>query len=61
MFADLFVNYPVDTLYTYQIPEDIKLSPGMRVKVNFSGRDAIGYIEKIHNNKPTAFKSKRTK
>ena len=58
MFADLFVNYPVDALYTYKIPEDIKVSPGMRVKVNFSGRDAIGYIEKIHNNKPTSFKTK---
>ena len=33
--ADIYINTPVNRSFTYKIPSDMKLIPGMRVMVQF--------------------------
>ncbi len=59
MYADIYLAYPLDKAFTYSIPEGMELSMGMRVKVNFAGRNVTGFTSHIHNNKPDGFEVKK--
>ena len=50
--AEVFVNTPVDRSFTYTIPQSMHVTPGMRVKVNFAGRNIAGFVSSLHNNLP---------
>lgn len=50
--AEVFVNTPVDRSFTYCIPAGLSVAPGMRVKVNFAGRNITGFVSSLHNNLP---------
>lgn len=56
--AEVIVNTPVDRSFIYSIPEGLDLSPGMRVKVNFAGRNIIGYVISLHNDFPENVETK---
>ena len=58
MFADVHVAYPLDSAFTYRVPENIKLLPGMRVLVSFKNRTLMAYTVSVHDNKPTGFEVK---
>ncbi len=51
-FAEIYINTPVNRSFTYRIPSDMKLLPGMRVVVNFAGRRMTGFVSDMHNNNP---------
>jgi len=58
LYADVYVNTPLDKSFLYAIPENIDVFPGMRVNINFAGRNTIGYVEKVHNEKTGDFEIK---
>lgn len=58
MFANLYVPYPLESQYTYAVPEHMKVVPGMRVKVNFAGRLITGYVVELTEKKPDKFEMK---
>ncbi len=58
LFAEVFVNTPVDRSFTYRIPQGIHVEPGMRVTVNFSGRNMTAYVSRIHSDEPDGFEVK---
>lgn len=45
--AEIYINTPVDRPFTYRVPEDMKLIPGMRAMVNFRGRKVTGYVTAV--------------
>ncbi len=52
MFADVVVNRPLWTSYTYLLPPDVSLdkgSFGVRVKVSLGHRDDIGWIVRLRD------------
>lgn len=54
-FAEILLPLPLDSTYTYTIPEDLatKLRPGIRVLVNFGKRKLYtGIVLSVHNLKP---------
>ncbi|HON77879.1 MAG TPA: primosomal protein N' [Spirochaetota bacterium] len=51
-FADIYVSYPVESPFTYRIPEGADIQPGMRVRVHFRNRKLTGFVIKTHNNTP---------
>lgn len=52
MYADVYVSYPLDGTFTYKIPDGMVLAPGMRVRINFAGRNMTAYAVNIHDVKP---------
>jgi len=56
--ADIYINTPVNRSFTYKIPEQMNLLTGMRVVVNFSGREMTGFVSAIHNNLPEGIELK---
>ncbi len=58
VFADLYVSYPIDSMFTYAVPGGLEVRPGMRVRVNFSGRPATGYVVEVHDRKPSGYEVK---
>ena len=58
MYCDVYISYPIDSSFTYSVPDNTVLDSGMRVKVDFAGRKTTGYVHKIHNNKPGDFEVK---
>ncbi len=56
--ADIYINSPVPRSFTYKIPETMKLLPGMRVIINFAGRQMMGFVSSIHNNIPEGIELK---
>ncbi len=52
MFADVYVSSPVEGVFTYRIPESLKILPGMRVLVNFGRRTATAFTINVHDNAP---------
>jgi primosomal protein N' (replication factor Y) len=58
MYADIYLDYPLDKPFTYSIPEGMDVVPGMRVRVNFKGRNISGFTAKVHENKPSDFEVK---
>lgn len=53
LYADIYVGYPVDGPFTYIIPERMNAAPGSRVRVNFNGRNIVGFVHKVHHDEPT--------
>ena len=50
MVAEIVVdisNSEVDKVFDYAIPCDMAVQPGMRVAVNFAGRDTEGFVLKV--------------
>jgi primosomal protein N' (replication factor Y) (superfamily II helicase) len=51
-FADVYVGYPIEGSYTYSVPDDMLVLPGMRVSVNFRNRTVTAFVHKVHNERP---------
>ncbi|MBN2401534.1 MAG: primosomal protein N' [Spirochaetes bacterium] len=51
-YADVYVGYPIDGSYTYSVPDDMDVKPGMRVSVNFRNRTVTAFTHKVHNKRP---------
>ena len=58
MFADLYVSYPIDSPFTYRVPQGMAVSAGMRVRVDFAGRAVTGFVSGVHDNEPSGFEVK---
>jgi primosomal protein N' (replication factor Y) len=58
MYAEVFVSCPLDSSFTYSVPEDMDVRVGMRVRVEFGKRTMQGYVVSLHCNKPEGFKVK---
>ncbi|OHD63567.1 MAG: primosomal protein N' [Spirochaetes bacterium RBG_13_51_14] len=58
MFADVYIGYPLDECFTYRIPDEIRVAPCMRVKVNFAGRNMTAYVHRVHDEEPRDFEVK---
>ena len=57
-YADVYVGYPVEGSFTYQVPEHLDVRPGMRVKVHFRNRMTRGYVHHVHDQAPDVPKLK---
>ncbi|MCL1833252.1 MAG: primosomal protein N' [Leptospirales bacterium] len=57
-FADVYVNTPVNQSFTYNIPAGMSVTSGIRVRVNFSGRDETGFVIRTHNIEPEGIELK---
>lgn len=55
MYVNLYVPYPLESKYTYAVPEHMNVLPGMRVKVNFAGRVTTGYVVEATEHRPDDF------
>ncbi len=58
IYADLYMPYPLDTLFTYRVPDGLEVAPFARVKVNFAGRPVTAYVGRVHTERPEGFKIK---
>ncbi|MFC1668880.1 primosomal protein N' [Spirochaetota bacterium] len=58
MFADVYIGYPLETRFTYKIPPDMQVVPGIRVKVDFANRKKTAFVVKVHGDEPKDFKTK---
>ncbi len=56
--ADIYLNTPVNRSYTYKIPSHMHIVPGMRVVVNFAGREMTGFVSGVHSNFPEGIELK---
>jgi len=56
--ADIYLNTPVNKTFTYKIPEKMNLLPGMRVVVNFAGRETTGFVAATSNKIPEGIELK---
>lgn len=54
-FADIYVGIPVEGTFTYRVPPGVTVRTGMRVIVNFSNRETIAFIHRVHNNEPEGY------
>lgn len=54
LFANIAIP-PLDTLFTYKIPESLRsiISIGCKVSVPFRSREAAGYVVEVHDRVPT--------
>lgn len=62
MLAQIALDVPLNTLFTYKIPENLmgSLHIGQRVLVNFRKKDMIGFCLKIQeHDEPLVFKDKK--
>ncbi|MDR3238001.1 MAG: hypothetical protein LBT84_05820, partial [Spirochaetia bacterium] len=57
-FADVHIAYPIDSFFTYHVPEGMELRAGMRVMVSFAGKTIMGYTALVHSRKPEDFETK---
>lgn len=56
MFAQLVVDFPgrwADQLYTYEVPEGMRVEPGWAVRVPFGQRELTGYVAELLDEAPT--------
>lgn len=54
-YADVYLPVPKDGSFTYIIPEQMNIVPGVRVVVPFGRRNLMGFVANTHNNKPQGF------
>ena len=62
-YADIILPLPLDSLFTYSIPDEMtaRVTPGVRVLVPFGrSKTYIGIVAKVHTVKP-AFNAKDIK
>lgn len=53
LYADIILPLPLDTLFTYEIPNGVNLFLGQRVVVPFGRKKNVGFVWKIHSEKPS--------
>ncbi len=58
MYCNVYIGYPLEESYTYRIPPGLGVGEGRRVKVNFAGREKIGFVYRVHDVPPQGFKIK---
>lgn len=58
MYADVFLPIPVDRPFTYEFTSGFDVQEGCRVTVPFRGRDLMGVVVRVHNEKPVDFEPK---
>ena len=56
--AEVYLNNPVNRSFTYNIPAGMNVTPGMRVRINFAGREETGFVTKTHNTRPDGIELK---
>ena len=54
LFADIYVPFPLETPFTYRVPDGMTLSAGQRVRVEFGNRDITGWVAEVHDRQPDA-------
>jgi len=57
-YADVFLPVPSEKAFTYEIPDDLSVTSGMRVKVKIYNRTVTGFVIRTHDNKPLTFEAK---
>ncbi len=57
-FAELALNTPVNRTFTYRIPREMQVEPGVRVIADFNRRKMTGYVLSLHNDEPSGFEVK---
>ncbi len=59
-FADIVLPVPVERIFTYSVPEEVRgcLAPGCRVLVPFGKRCMTGYVISLHDDTPEKFRTK---
>jgi primosomal protein N' (replication factor Y) len=55
-FADVALSVPLSRAFTYRVPSDLSLVPGMRVAVPFSGQKLSGFVLRVHDHAPEGVK-----
>ncbi len=58
LYADVYVNTPLDKSFLYAIPSDMEVAMGQRVNVNFAGRNTVGFVSSTHSEKIGDFEVK---
>ncbi len=51
-YAEICIGVPIDSNFTYLIPNELSVKPGMRVIVQFGNKKCTGYVISVHGNKP---------
>ena len=51
-FCDVAVPLPLDTAFTYRVPEGMFVSAGSRVVVPFRGQKVVGIVTELHDREP---------
>ena len=54
-FADICFNRPLQSAYTYAVPDDCKDPVGKRVIVDFNGRQLTGYAIRSYESQEDSF------
>ena len=54
-FAEIALNTPVNRTFTYRIPQEMQVEPGVRIVADFNRRKMTGYILSLHNDEPSGF------
>jgi primosomal protein N' (replication factor Y) len=57
-FAEIALNTPVNRTFTYRIPREMQVEPGVRVIADFNRRKMTGYVLSLHNDEPSGFEVK---
>jgi primosomal protein N' (replication factor Y) len=55
-YADVALSVPLSRAFTYRVPSDLQLAPGMRVAVPFSGQKLPGFVLRLHDRAPEGVK-----
>ncbi|MCU0821257.1 MAG: primosomal protein N' [Spirochaetes bacterium] len=51
-YVDVYIGYPVEGSFTYAVPPEMDVVPGVRVRVNFKNRDVNAFVHRAHTEKP---------
>ena len=51
-FCDVAVPVPLDSVFTYRVPEQVVLAAGNRVLVPFGRQRVIGIVTSVHDRAP---------
>jgi primosomal protein N' (replication factor Y) (superfamily II helicase) len=57
-YADVYVGYPIDGLFTYRIPDGLRVVPGIRVTAPLRSRTVTCFVARVHDDEPDGFKAK---
>ena len=51
-FCDVAVPVPLDTVFTYRVPQELPIAAGSRVLVPFRGQKLVGIATEMHDREP---------
>jgi primosomal protein N' (replication factor Y) len=51
-FCDVAIPVPLDMVFTYRVPEEMRLIPGMRVMAPFRQQRTVGIVTEVHSREP---------